>query len=191
MLNRSQASLLHPSGLQGLVCLLTAVPSGISAEQHWQLLQAVVLQARGELPETNREGLEYIPLRHYYHRHTRSIFWELQVRARIFPVVLAPPGRAERVSPPLGRRVALSAGRSSLPPSSAVLASAERPPSVKQQFPEYQPELGSPGWLLWGTQTCPILETLAWPSGQPLSPEKGHRKRLVLPRAGGSCQACP
>uniref|UniRef100_A0A2K5KR84 Delta(24)-sterol reductase n=1 Tax=Cercocebus atys TaxID=9531 RepID=A0A2K5KR84_CERAT len=23
-------------------------------------------------------GLEYIPLRHYYHRHTRSIFWELQ-----------------------------------------------------------------------------------------------------------------
>lgn len=30
--------------------------------------------------KTNREGLEYIPLRHYYHRHTRSIFWELQVR---------------------------------------------------------------------------------------------------------------
>ncbi|KAK2495459.1 hypothetical protein MC885_002643 [Smutsia gigantea] len=28
--------------------------------------------------KTNREGLEYIPLRHYYHRHTRSIFWELQ-----------------------------------------------------------------------------------------------------------------
>ncbi|XP_071953466.1 delta(24)-sterol reductase-like isoform X2 [Antedon mediterranea] len=23
-------------------------------------------------------GVEYIPLRHYYHRHTRSIFWELQ-----------------------------------------------------------------------------------------------------------------
>ncbi|XP_022101668.1 delta(24)-sterol reductase-like [Acanthaster planci] len=23
-------------------------------------------------------GIEYIPLRHYYHRHTRSIFWELQ-----------------------------------------------------------------------------------------------------------------
>lgn len=30
--------------------------------------------------KTNQEGLEYIPLRHYYHRHTRSIFWELQVR---------------------------------------------------------------------------------------------------------------
>lgn len=30
--------------------------------------------------KTDREGLEYIPLRHYYHRHTRSIFWELQVR---------------------------------------------------------------------------------------------------------------
>ncbi|XP_060161088.1 delta(24)-sterol reductase isoform X2 [Globicephala melas] len=28
--------------------------------------------------KTKREGLEYIPLRHYYHRHTRSIFWELQ-----------------------------------------------------------------------------------------------------------------
>ncbi|XP_064626464.1 delta(24)-sterol reductase-like [Lineus longissimus] len=27
---------------------------------------------------TNGEGVEYIPLRHYYHRHTRSIFWELQ-----------------------------------------------------------------------------------------------------------------
>ncbi|XP_002740991.1 delta(24)-sterol reductase [Saccoglossus kowalevskii] len=25
-----------------------------------------------------RGGVEYIPLRHYYHRHTRSIFWELQ-----------------------------------------------------------------------------------------------------------------
>ncbi|KAL4656040.1 delta(24)-sterol reductase-like [Arapaima gigas] len=24
-------------------------------------------------------AVEYIPLRHYYHRHTRSIFWELQV----------------------------------------------------------------------------------------------------------------
>ncbi|KAK3590755.1 hypothetical protein CHS0354_017269, partial [Potamilus streckersoni] len=23
-------------------------------------------------------GVEYIPLRHYYHRHTRSLFWELQ-----------------------------------------------------------------------------------------------------------------
>ncbi|XP_064138091.1 delta(24)-sterol reductase isoform X2 [Loxodonta africana] len=28
--------------------------------------------------KTNQEGLEYVPLRHYYHRHTRSIFWELQ-----------------------------------------------------------------------------------------------------------------
>uniref|UniRef100_A0A8C5BVY2 Delta(24)-sterol reductase n=1 Tax=Gadus morhua TaxID=8049 RepID=A0A8C5BVY2_GADMO len=27
----------------------------------------------------DRSGVEYIPLRHYYHRHTRSIFWELQV----------------------------------------------------------------------------------------------------------------
>ncbi|KAJ8278986.1 hypothetical protein COCON_G00060520 [Conger conger] len=26
----------------------------------------------------NRSVVEYIPLRHYYHRHTRSIFWELQ-----------------------------------------------------------------------------------------------------------------
>ncbi|XP_043941436.1 delta(24)-sterol reductase [Protopterus annectens] len=26
----------------------------------------------------NCKGVEYIPLRHYYHRHTRSIFWELQ-----------------------------------------------------------------------------------------------------------------
>ncbi|XP_047443506.1 delta(24)-sterol reductase [Mugil cephalus] len=26
----------------------------------------------------NRTGVEYIPLRQYYHRHTRSIFWELQ-----------------------------------------------------------------------------------------------------------------
>uniref|UniRef100_A0A672G5W9 Delta(24)-sterol reductase n=1 Tax=Salarias fasciatus TaxID=181472 RepID=A0A672G5W9_SALFA len=27
----------------------------------------------------DRSGVEYIPLRQYYHRHTRSIFWELQV----------------------------------------------------------------------------------------------------------------
>lgn len=29
---------------------------------------------------TNTSGTEYIPLRDYYHRHTRSIFWELQVK---------------------------------------------------------------------------------------------------------------
>lgn len=28
--------------------------------------------------KSNQSGTEYIPLRHYYHRHTRSIFWELQ-----------------------------------------------------------------------------------------------------------------
>jgi len=28
--------------------------------------------------ETHKIGEEYIPLRHYYHRHTRAIFWELQ-----------------------------------------------------------------------------------------------------------------
>ncbi|KPJ19555.1 Delta(24)-sterol reductase [Papilio machaon] len=30
--------------------------------------------------------VEYIPLRHYYHRHTRSLFWELQV----YPIWLCP-----------------------------------------------------------------------------------------------------
>lgn len=29
--------------------------------------------------QRDRTGVEYIPLRQYYHRHTRSIFWELQV----------------------------------------------------------------------------------------------------------------
>ena len=24
-------------------------------------------------------AVEYVPLRHYYHRHTRSIFWQIQV----------------------------------------------------------------------------------------------------------------
>lgn len=24
------------------------------------------------------EAVEYVPLRHYYHRHTRSLFWEIQ-----------------------------------------------------------------------------------------------------------------
>ncbi|XP_034979163.1 delta(24)-sterol reductase [Zootoca vivipara] len=28
--------------------------------------------------KANKTGTEYIPARHYYHRHTRSIFWELQ-----------------------------------------------------------------------------------------------------------------
>lgn len=27
---------------------------------------------------TKKTGVEYIPLRDYYHRHTRSLFWELQ-----------------------------------------------------------------------------------------------------------------
>ncbi|XP_043855877.1 delta(24)-sterol reductase [Dromiciops gliroides] len=31
-----------------------------------------------EYLKKDQKGLEYIPLRHYYHRHTRSIFWELQ-----------------------------------------------------------------------------------------------------------------
>lgn len=52
--------------------------------------------------KTNREGLEYIPLRQYYHRHTRSIFWELQVRFS-FPAVLAPGQWAENQ----GKRMAL------------------------------------------------------------------------------------
>lgn len=29
----------------------------------------------------DQTGVEYIPLRQYYHRHTRSLFWELQVHA--------------------------------------------------------------------------------------------------------------
>jgi hypothetical protein len=33
---------------------------------------------------TGKNGSEIIPLRDYYHRHTRSIFWELQVSATIF-----------------------------------------------------------------------------------------------------------
>lgn len=32
--------------------------------------------------KADRTGVEYIPSRHYYHRHTRSIFWELQVRPK-------------------------------------------------------------------------------------------------------------
>ncbi len=31
-----------------------------------------------EFADRNRTGSEYIPLRHYYHRHSRSIFWEIQ-----------------------------------------------------------------------------------------------------------------
>ncbi|XP_067937585.1 delta(24)-sterol reductase-like isoform X2 [Watersipora subatra] len=31
-----------------------------------------------EFLERNQAGVEYIPLRDYYHRHSRSIFWELQ-----------------------------------------------------------------------------------------------------------------
>lgn len=29
--------------------------------------------------KANKTGVEYIPTRHYYHRHTRSIFWVLRV----------------------------------------------------------------------------------------------------------------
>ncbi|KAG7177545.1 Delta(24)-sterol reductase-like 2 [Homarus americanus] len=34
----------------------------------------------------NETGIEYIPIRDYYHRHTRSIFWEIQ----IYPIWLCP-----------------------------------------------------------------------------------------------------
>lgn len=53
--------------------------------------------------KTNREGLEYIPLRHYYHRHTRSIFWELQVSGRLQALL----GQLSRVS----RNPQVGAGR--------------------------------------------------------------------------------
>jgi Delta24-sterol reductase len=29
------------------------------------------------LPASQTSATEYIPLRHYYHRHTRSLFWEV------------------------------------------------------------------------------------------------------------------
>ena len=34
--------------------------------------------------ERNEGGTEYIPLRDYYHRHSRSIFWELQVSIELY-----------------------------------------------------------------------------------------------------------
>ena len=33
-------------------------------------------------------GVEYIPLRDYYHRHSRSIFWEIQVYFNLMSVDL-------------------------------------------------------------------------------------------------------
>lgn len=34
----------------------------------------------------NSKFVEYIPLRDYYHRHTRALFWEIQVRnSFVFP----------------------------------------------------------------------------------------------------------
>lgn len=114
--------------------------------------------------KTNREGLEYIPLRHYYHRHTRSIFWELQVRLGFpsSPGSSWPGWEPAQFPLPWGRRVALFSGTGAATHLAAqCLLLRKWPPSIKQQsFPEYQPESGFPGWVLWGTQTCPILETL-------------------------------
>ncbi|KAL0604414.1 Delta-sterol reductase [Plecturocebus cupreus] len=50
--------------------------------------------------KTNREGLEYIPLRHYYHRHTRSIFWELQGKEWLCPKQPVLPSQAATQSFP-------------------------------------------------------------------------------------------
>ncbi|KAK7889562.1 hypothetical protein WMY93_025122 [Mugilogobius chulae] len=50
----------------------------VEDQQNRIAFQALVLQTCGGLPETDCSGVEYIPLRHYYHRHTRSIFWEIQ-----------------------------------------------------------------------------------------------------------------
>lgn len=41
---------------------------------------------------------EYIPLRDYYHRHTRSIFWELQVGIRFNIIFLKQFQRKLRLS---------------------------------------------------------------------------------------------
>ena len=36
-------------------------------------------------------AVEYIPLRHYYHRHTRSIFWQLQVNYKCLALLHIEP----------------------------------------------------------------------------------------------------
>lgn len=96
--------------------------------------------------KTNREGLEYIPLRHYYHRHTRSIFWELQVRLR-FPGSPGSSGQA-------GGKGGLCPQELEQPltqPQNSVSFCENRNsqlPLKQQSFPKYQPESGSSGWVL-------------------------------------------
>lgn len=38
--------------------------------------------------KANKTGVEYIPTRHYYHRHTRSIFWVLRVGSPLYRFII-------------------------------------------------------------------------------------------------------
>lgn len=93
----------------GLACGLTQCPLSLQLNSIGNYYKPWFFKHVENYLKTNREGLEYIPLRHYYHRHTRSIFWELQVRLG-FP---GSPGSWPGWQPgwfplPWGKRVALS-----------------------------------------------------------------------------------
>ena len=54
------------------ICLLLACIPNMTASvgcNHCTFMSAFALQG---------PAIEYIPLRHYYHRHTVSLFWEMQ-----------------------------------------------------------------------------------------------------------------
>lgn len=173
-LNRSQVSLLRPWWHLLLVCSLTQGPLSFQLNSIGNYYKPWFFKHVENYLKTNQKGLEYIPLRHYYHRHTRSIFWELQVRLG-FP---ASPGSSR-----LGRagnwggshcshRFPCLLRKEQLHPREAEqpLAQQRSVPCcgnghllLKQRaLPKHLPVLEGAALVrvLWGTQICSILEDL-------------------------------
>ena len=166
VLNRSWVSLLHPSGLWDLSAAWQECPLPFQLNSIGNYYKPWFFRHVENYLKTNREGLEYIPLRHYYHRHTRSIFWELQVRLGFH----SSPGSSR---PGWGKRGALSSGTGAASHPAAeqcfLLWKQKQPASLKAaEFPR----VPAGKWVLWlgalrNSDLSHSWDTVAWPSGQP------------------------
>ena len=125
------------------------MPSGISAEQHWQLLQAVVLQARGELPEDKPRGPGVHPLETLlsppHAQHLLGAPGEARISQKSW-LLLARLGTGA-VSPPLGEKSGFVLRNwSSRSPGSAVSPSAEM--AAFHKAAEF-PRVPARKWVPW------------------------------------------
>lgn len=155
--------------------------------------------------KANEGGLEYIPLRHYYHRHTRSIFWELQVRLGFprSPGLPRPAGQGTRMA---SIATALSPwGKDQLCPrepdtllhgDTVVPLRGNRPLSLNSRLASSVCHRVGRGarYLAEQTRVPPLRDSsLAKLTDSGTVKGRGNRKQkqLVLPRVRGGCQAWP